>query len=622
MGCAVLLSAALSLSLPTPSEAAWSFGKQSPLVALASTDALEEDINVSLASDGAGTWLAAWESDNTLSGTIGSDVDVLMSRSVDDGQTWSIPIALNTTASADSVFDGGVILAHDAGVWIAAWTISGFAHTSRSVDGGLTWSVPLSLGVSGGPNELIVSPGSTTLLAFTSADDLGGTIGSDLDVLYFRSTDAAASWSPAGTINTDAAVDCMSVTCDDGIVDIATDGAGNWLAVWHVASGSEPMRGARSVDDGLTWSAPYDLSAAVGGVDGRFPKLDTNGSGRWLVAWSTFGTNPAWLPQASEPDALYSVSDDLGNTWSQADVINTTAYATESDGEDARPIVRSSGGESWLAVWSKVPDVDSSFIKAIDAGDAELFMAQSHDNGTTWSEPSLLNTHGVRDKKGGLGDTAGCAVVDSAGTTIVAWHSTDELEEGIGTDQDIHFSRAVNDCPSAPLPGCIASTASGKDKIQLKNPLGEKDVLVWSLRKGDETLAGDVGDPTATSDYAFCLFDDKSGGVQLVMEKDMAAAAQCKGKACWSAINGGYRYSDGRNEHGTIKSLKIKAGAAGKTKIKLKGKGITLGSPVMPFELSPSMTAQLLNLETGSCWESLFSAPSDNTAELLKGKSD
>ena len=63
-----------------------------------------------------------------------------------------------------------------------------------------------------------------------SDDSLGGTIGTDWDILVSRSTDAGGTWTAPAPLNTNAASD-SGTTVDP---QVTTDGAGNWVAVWRV----------------------------------------------------------------------------------------------------------------------------------------------------------------------------------------------------------------------------------------------------------------------------------------------------------------------------------------------------------------------------------------------------
>ena len=48
-----------------------------------------------LATDGAGHWVAVWTSNDDMGNTIGSDFDILVSRTADNGLNWTTPAALN-----------------------------------------------------------------------------------------------------------------------------------------------------------------------------------------------------------------------------------------------------------------------------------------------------------------------------------------------------------------------------------------------------------------------------------------------------------------------------------------------------------------------------------------------
>ena len=76
-------------------------------------------------------------------GSFGPDVDLLTSHSVDGCITWSPAVSLNTNASTDTGNDATPVVASDgAGTFVAIWS---------------------------------------------STDDLGGTIGTDADILVARS---------------------------------------------------------------------------------------------------------------------------------------------------------------------------------------------------------------------------------------------------------------------------------------------------------------------------------------------------------------------------------------------------------------------------------------------------
>ncbi|MEE8170854.1 MAG: sialidase family protein, partial [Phycisphaerae bacterium] len=125
-----------------------------------------------------------------------------------------------------------------------------------------------------------------------SEEILGGTIGTDRDILTARSTDNGASWTAPAVLNNNAAADSGG----DHTPQIATDGSGNWVAVWQ----SEEILGgtigtdrdiltARSTDNGASWTAPAALNSNAGVDSGNDfdPQLATDGWGIWVAVWRT-----------------------------------------------------------------------------------------------------------------------------------------------------------------------------------------------------------------------------------------------------------------------------------------------------------------------------------------------
>jgi hypothetical protein len=82
----------------------------------------EDDRLVQISTSGSGTWLAVWQSLDSLAGTIGTDLDILVSRSTDNGVTWTPPAALNTNADVDGEKDRWPAVATDGlGKWVVVW---------------------------------------------------------------------------------------------------------------------------------------------------------------------------------------------------------------------------------------------------------------------------------------------------------------------------------------------------------------------------------------------------------------------------------------------------------------------------------------------------------------------
>jgi len=171
-----------------------------------------------LATDGAGTWIAVWD---TTSGVKGADPgnftdwDIVASRSTDNGRTWSEASAIGgVPALTDAGDREDPRIRYDHGVWQVVWmqafddlgrTIGqeGDLVGVRSFDGGVSWTEPAAMNVNAArdnswpgpfpwPNldwlpDLETAANGTSILAWTSTNSLGNTIGNDYDVFYARS---------------------------------------------------------------------------------------------------------------------------------------------------------------------------------------------------------------------------------------------------------------------------------------------------------------------------------------------------------------------------------------------------------------------------------------------------
>ena len=164
---------------------------------------------------------------------------------------------------------------------------------------------------------------------------------------------------------------------------------------------------------------------------------------------------------------------------------------------------------------------------------------------------------------------------------------------------------------AAPALVCKGTTDSGKAKLVLKNKDNDKsDLVLFRLSRGEATTFGELGDPTAGSDFELCVY--QASGPEVLSIPALAGSK-------WSAITSGYRFKDKTRSPGGAQVAKIKAGEEGKTKLKLKGKGGNLSMPVLGLSLP--VTAQLRNSE-GACWGATFSSPTKNDPDSFKSKSD
>jgi len=149
-----------------------------------------------------------------------------------------------------------------------------------------------------------------------------------------------------------------------------------------------------------------------------------------------------------------------------------------------------------------------------------------------------------------------------------------------------------------------------------------RDSLKWTWGSGGATSAAELGDPASSDSYVLCLYDRAAGVAEIRFEKDVVASGDCSGAPCWEVANGRVSYKDARRTRSAVKLLQARAGESGRAKIKLIASGIALGPPRLPLQADPSVTIQLINRQTGACWQADYSTSERNEAGRFSAKSD
>ncbi len=96
-------------------------------------------------------------------------------------------------------------------------------------------------------------------------------------------------------------------------------------------------------------------------------------------------------------------------------------------------------------------------------------------------------------------------------------------------------------------------------------------------------------------------------------------AGNCAGKPCWRSLHDGavVRYKDFGLLPDGVQQLTVRSGPLGKASIFLKGRGLPLPDPPMPFTQQPTITVQVVN-GAGTCWGAAYVvAPRVNTEQKL-----
>jgi hypothetical protein len=424
-------------------------------------------------TNGAGTWLAAWDS----FGLFGNDYDIVIARSLDGGHTWSTPTPLNSNAAVDAGNDLLVRIEWDgAGAWLAVWAAEGHAatgtdrdiYTARSVDAGLTWSaaVPLNTnatsdsGTDSNPQAGTDGAGHWVAV-WNSTDSLGGSIGSDDDILVARSADGGMTWTAPAALNSDAATDALR----DLWPEVTTDSSGTWVAAWETLNPLYPgewpdndILFSRSTDNGQTWSALTPLHAEMLSDTGQDhnPQI-LEDDGLWLAAWHA----ERMQGTLADRDILVSRSTDGGTTWSASAYVRND-WATDTV-EENLPRIATDGLGNWVVVsdaWDSVANPSGV--------DFDIVMTLSNDNALTWEPVEHASTTGPVDSGQ---DIRADVATDGLGSWVTVWDAGETLGGQVGPDREVLYVNCLPfDLDDDGAPRCSDSDDDGDIASDLSEP--------------------------------------------------------------------------------------------------------------------------------------------------------
>ena len=401
-----------------------------------------DDSFASIATDGDGTWVSVWSSVHNLNGTAGTDSDIFVSRSTDNGATWSATALLDSTGTSDSRLDEQPeVLTDGTGVWLAYWDSKASANHaweiqfSRSTNGGVTWTSPDFINTNtdtdsfDDANARVAADGNGNWIAVweTPQANVVGGGNFDSDIVFARSTNGGATWSDTALLMAFMGTDVNQ----DRNPWIATDGEENWVTVWSsfnnpdgtVSTTDENILVSRSINGGVSWTAPARVNTPPGPTDNirdLEPQVITDGAGTWVTMWMSY-PHPDPGPSRS---LLASRSTNNGQTWQSP--VQITADAEWVTEEFPNHLATDRRG-NWIAVWQT----------QASGGDYDIGYSLSTSGGTSWSISGIVNTFGGSDSASDLNPRLS---TDYQGNWVAVWHSTRAFD-GIRGDFEIAGSR-------------------------------------------------------------------------------------------------------------------------------------------------------------------------------------
>lgn len=253
--------------------------------------------------------------------------DVVLAKSSDFGQSWSVVVAARATSPADKP----VVAASGQNVYLA-FTRARTIWVASSHDGGINFQLaPIE------PGAII-----TAALAGGATVDLQGNLyvawtayiapppgwKAQVNLYISKSSDGGKSWNSTRMDVSNTPPGCDAYHCKWGYlgaqISIASDSAGTLYAFWNSAPLSASSRSddptrvyfSTSTTAGETWSPKIDVSDAPASANQVLPTIAAGTAGEVRIAWIDSRHSPDW-------SAFYRTSTNGGATWSDEKTIST-----------------------------------------------------------------------------------------------------------------------------------------------------------------------------------------------------------------------------------------------------------------------------------------------------------
>jgi hypothetical protein len=272
-----------------------------------------------------GTWLIA-----TLTASRGPDVAIRISRS-QNGLAWSKPVFV-VAGELDKDWltcDNWPRSRYRGRCYLSYLDVdSNSIVTRRSVDGGLTWSQPVSpppgptTGRYANGAQQLVQPDGELTIVYAALYEVTAAAN---QVLAMHSTDGGASFTAAYPIADVVAEEVTSVRTDS-LPSASVDGSGRIYVAWQDCRFSPDCANDRIVvsssTNGLSWTAPRAATALGAGSDAFLPGLAadprTSGARTRLAVLYHSMPEACWARASCRGvDVWLATSANAGKTWRQ-----------------------------------------------------------------------------------------------------------------------------------------------------------------------------------------------------------------------------------------------------------------------------------------------------------------
>ncbi|MEO6046040.1 MAG: FlgD immunoglobulin-like domain containing protein [Candidatus Kapaibacterium sp.] len=355
----------------------------------------------------------------------------------DGGYTWTeqhLTSQYGVWGDPSVIFDqaGNAYIGHLSNPSSGYWLDRLVVH--KSSDGGVTWNDGTSIGAvppTQQDKEWLIADASRTpsrnnlYMCWTQFDKYASKLPKDSSrILFCRSTDFGATWSPAVRVG-DRAGDCLDL---DSTVQGAVPAVGPEGEIYTSWSGVEGILFDKSTDGGLTFGTDRFVSDQPGGWDIAIPGIQRcNGFPVTLCDLSDSSRRGAiyivWADQrngAGNTDIFLSRSIDRGTTWSDRHRVNQDNGFAQQFFHWAT--IDQSNGDLYVVYYDR---------RAAKGLETEVYVSKSTDGGETFTDLKVSRAPFTPDVSVFLGDYIGIAALNGVAHPI--WSRLDSGRVSVWT---------------------------------------------------------------------------------------------------------------------------------------------------------------------------------------------
>ena len=216
----------------------------------------------------------------------------------------------------------------------------------------------------------------------------------------------------------------------------------------------------------------------------------------------------------------------------------------------------------------------------------------------------------------GIENALAVFVHDQCGSSLVT--GDEQCDDGNTVDGDGCSSTCrLELCGATPAPDCLKPTVSQHEifKVKKKKANPGRDELVWRWVLDRATDVSAFGSPLNSASYELCVYDT-SAAPQPLLSLAVPAGRTCQGAPCWASDGQrGFRYSNDNLTPNGVQGVLLRRELSGRARITVTGKGSKLG---VKLPLSPTVTVQLRNTQTGVCWGAEYDRPAANDSAQFR----